>query len=290
MQPTLIFCSLLFVACSADGGAAQRIFEKQTSTADSLPAHIVPTGKTLETRFPAPAGFERLPADSTSFVAFLRQLPLYPDGHAVHLFDGHLKNRQDVHCAVLNLDVGKSDLQQCADAIIRLRADYLYRQRRYEDIHFNFTNGFRAEYARWRRGARILVNGNRASWIPGNIPSERYADFRKFLDRVFMYAGTASLARELVVTNPEALQPGYVWIQGGHPGHAVIVLDVVENPGTSERRFLLAQSYMPAQDIHVLRNPAGDSPWYAVPGAGERLETPEWTFDRDELRRFDKRL
>ena len=102
-----------------------------------------------------------------------------------------------------------------------------------------------------------------------------------------MYAGTASLARELVRVTPEKLQPGDVWIRGGHPGHTVIVLDVVENPETGERRFLLAQSYMPAQDIHVLRNPAGPSPWYSVPGANERLQTPEWTFDRDELRRFE---
>jgi len=283
----LIFSSLLFAACSAEDGNVRQHLEKQMSAADSLPLHTVVAGKTVEARFPAPTDFVRLPADSASFAAFLRQLPLHPEGHAVQLFDGRLKGKQDVHCAVLDLDVGKRDLQQCADAVIRLRAEYLYAQGRYADIHFNFTNGFRAEYARWRRGARIQVHGNRVSWIPGNAPSESYTAFRKYLDQVFMYAGSASLGREMVQVSPEALQPGDVWIRGGHPGHAVIVLDVVENPGTGERRFLLAQSYMPAQDIHVLRNPAGESPWYAVPGTGGHLETPEWAFDRDELRRFD---
>lgn len=283
----LIFSSLLFTSCSADGGAVRRPVEKQNSAADSLPPHTVPAGKTVETCFPAPAGFVRLPTDSASFAVFLRRLQLYPEGREVHLFDGRLKNRQDVHVAVLDLDVGKQDLQQCADAVIRLRAEYLYAQRRYADIHFNFTNGFRAEYGRWRRGDRIRVNGNRAAWIPGSTPSVSYADFRQYLDRVFMYAGTASLAREMVRVSPEKLQPGDVWIRGGHPGHAVIVLDVVENPETGERRFLLAQSYMPAQEVHVLRNPSDTSPWYSVPGADESLRTPEWVFGRDELRRFD---
>ena len=49
---------------------------------------------------------------------------------------------------------------------------------------------------------------------------------------------------------------------------------------------MLAQSYMPAQDIHVLRNDGALNPWYAViPGATE-LQTPEWTFKTNQLRRW----
>ena len=79
---------------------------------------------------------------------------------------------------------------------------------------------------------------------------------------------------------------GDVFIKGGFPGHAVIVADLVENKLTKAKRFLLIQSYMPAQDMHVLKNPAnGDaSPWYAVP-AGD-LVTPEWTFRPGSLRRW----
>lgn len=45
---------------------------------------------------------------------------------------------------------------------------------------------------------------------------------------------------------------------------------------------------MPAQDVHVLRNPSdgAPSPWYAADG-GETLPTPEWTFRRGDLRRFE---
>ncbi len=51
--------------------------------------------------------------------------------------------------------------------------------------------------------------------------------------------------------------------------------------------FLLAQSYMPAQDIHILRNPDDEdlSPWYSV-DFGEKLHTPEWIFTKKELCRF----
>jgi hypothetical protein len=53
-----------------------------------------------------------------------------------------------------------------------------------------------------------------------------------------------------------------------------------------ERRFLIAQSYRPAQDIHVLRNPEErESAWYPARTQGT-LRTPEWTFDYRDLRRF----
>jgi len=56
---------------------------------------------------------------------------------------------------------------------------------------------------------------------------------------------------------------------------------------TGQKLFLLAQSYMPAQDLHVLQNPTNQTfkPWYEI-DFGETLQTPEWTFTRDQLRRF----
>ena len=48
-----------------------------------------------------------------------------------------------------------------------------------------------------------------------------------------------------------SLQPGDVFIKGGSPGHAVIVVDVAIYPQTGKTVFLLAQSYMLAQQIHI---------------------------------------
>jgi hypothetical protein len=62
---------------------------------------------------------------------------------------------------------------------------------------------------------------------------------------------------------------------------------VARHAATGEMRFLLVQSFMPAQDVHVLVNPqsADRSPWYPL-AFGDRLVTPEWVFPRESLRRW----
>src|SRR5439155_4191256 len=167
-----------------------------------------------------------------SFGDFLRRLPLLPRGTAVHLYDGSEKARQDVHAAVVDLDVAPRDLQQCADAVMRLWAEY-----------------------RYARGATITFHPDpgkpRALTFDARTRDRRA--FERWLVRVFADAGSASLQAELRPVDG-AVQPGDVLIQGGYPGHAVLVLDVaVARDG--RRWLLLGQSYMPAQQFHVLRNP-----------------------------------
>jgi len=197
-------------------------------------------------------------------------------------------NPQGGDCGPLDLDVGERDLQQCADAIIRLRAEYLWAAGRRDDIHFSFTSGDRADYARWREGGRPVVRGETVTWVRSAGRDDSYACFRAYLDTVFTYAGTYSLSQELSpVLDAADMQIGDVFIRGGFPGHAVVAVNMAAHRGTGERVFLLAQSYIPAQDIHVLRNPADAdlSPWYSL-DFGEVLRTPEYTFRRNELRRF----
>ncbi|MFM7767840.1 MAG: DUF4846 domain-containing protein, partial [Bacteroidota bacterium] len=110
----------------------------------------------------------------------------------------------------------------------------------------------------------------------------------KYMEMVFSYAGTASLEKELKPVDLADMQIGDLFIKGGFPGHAVVVVDMAVHESTGEKLFLLAQSYMPAQETHVLKNPndAGLSPWYALDFDGE-LTTPEWTFGRQQLKRFE---
>ena len=239
----------------------------------------------IESRVPPPGGFERVPAGGGSFGAWLRQLAVRAGRPPVYLFDGRKKANQYAHHAVLDVDVGDTDLQQCADAVIRLRAEYLFSGPCRASIAFNFTSGDAARWAEWRDGFRPVVRGNSVSWKRSAEADSSYPNFRDYLDIVFMYAGSASLERELTaVANFARPEIGDVFIQGGFPGHAVIVVDVAVNDA-GERAFLLAQSYMPAQDMHILNSYEDISPWYGARATGV-LTTPEWTFNREDLRRF----
>lgn len=252
-------------------------------------AAIAPEWNTIATRFTTPTGFTRLLVKEGSFAAYLRHLPLRPAGSAVHLHNGQPKGRQDVQAAVLDLSVGTRDLQQCADAVMRLRAEHLYRCGRQDAIAFSFTNGFRAEWKRWRRGERIRVDGNRCSWTTGATADSSHDQLLRFLEKVFTYAGSLSLERDLRISapppgGPDDLQIGDVFIQGGSPGHAMIVVDAARS-ADGRTALLLAQSYMPAQEVHVVRNLRHPElgAWFILEG-DDRLYTPEWTFDwRDRL-------
>jgi len=245
-------------------------------------------GDTLAARIPPPPGYERVAAEDGSFATWLRGLPLRPPGTEVRLFDGRRKAYQDGAFAVVDIDVGARDLQQCADAVMRLRAEWLRAAGREDDVVFRLTSGDPAPWPRWRDGLRLDVAGRRVAWVRRGAPDSSYACFRRYLDAVFTYAGSASLARDLeAVADPASVRPGDVFVRGGFPGHAVLVADAAEDPG-GRRVFLLLQSYMPAQDVHVLVDPADPgTPWYPVrPDAA--LVTPEWTFAWSELRRFPR--
>ena len=245
-----------------------------------------PPDSLLFQRFAVPSGFKRSEADAASFAHYLRNLPLKPPGSLVRYFDGDLKQNHGVYDAVVDLPIGRKNLHQCADAVIRLRAEYLWKRRDFDQITFNFTNGFPAEYQRWRKGERIKVRLNHASWVASAAPSDSYQTFWAYLEMVFSYAGTLSLDKELHPKPLSELEIGDVFIRGGSPGHAVIVVDMAVSEA-GEKVFLLAQSYMPAQELQILKNPNDPklSPWYAA-DFGETLHTPEWSFQKAALKGF----
>ena len=272
--PLLLF---LFVSCIGPANHQDQVV--------STPL-ISPGGKTILTRFNPPDGYKRTEVDSTSFANYLRSLPLKPYGSMVHYYNGEEKRNNAVAAAVVDVTVGDKDLQQCADAVIRLRADYLRSSGREDEIVFNFTNGTPASWDKWKNGYRCIISGNNVRWEKSATYSETGKTFNNYLETLFIYAGSLSLEKELIASNTGDIQAGNVFIQGGSPGHAVIVVDVALNDA-GEKLFLLAQSYMPAQDIHVLINPNDEdiSPWYRF-NKGDKLITPEWVFESGSLKRF----
>jgi len=242
-------------------------------------------GKNILTRFNPPAGYYRKELDKNSFAYYLRTLPLKEDGATVKLYDGNEKGYA-VYDAVVDMDIGKKDLQQCADAIMRLRGEYYYSRKEFEKISFVLTNGFRMDYSEWVKGKRLAVNGNKTHWVQSAAPSNTYADFRKYMEVVFNYAGTLSLSKALHPKNIDNIAIGDVFVHGGSPGHAVIVVDVAESK-SGGKVFMVAQSYMPAQDIHILKNFEDEtiSPWYK--NSISQFNSPQWSFEISELKSFE---
>lgn len=237
-------------------------------------------GNTVATRFSVPNGYARKSYRAGTFGNYLQQLPLKPAGTLTKYYNGEIKDKK-VAAAVIDISVGNRDLQQCADAIMRLRAEWLFAEKRFDDIAFNLTNGFNMKYSEWKKGKRLNSACN--GWINEGTASETHEDFMKYMKTIFTYAGTLSLSKELQSKNISTLEAGDVFIKGGSPGHAVIVVDVAE--GREGKIFILAQSYMPAQDIEILKNPnnAGMSPWFKASEMG-LLETPEWKFEWNQLK------
>lgn len=212
-----------------------------------------------------PAGFSRIKAEQGSFAEWLRNLPLKKD-KTVYLYNGSLKPNQSAQYAVLDISVGARDLQQCADVVMRLRAEYLFSQKRYTEIAFMDYAG---KWYRWTGG------GNRIA-------------FDKYLQTVFSWCGSASLEKQLKpVKEYSNIKSGDVLVKGGFPGHVMIVVDVAKN-SEGEKIYMLVQGYQPAQDMHVVVNPVDGklSPWYELRELKDII-TPEWQFEKKNLRSWD---
>jgi len=242
----------------------------------------------IAANIPVPEGFKRIDAGPASFAEWLRELPLKPAGEPVRLFNKKLKNNQEAHFRVIDIDAGRGDLQQCADAVMRLRAEYLYSTKKLDSISFDLTGGPAFGFKKWSEGFRIKEEKGKIKWVSSATAGTGRDNFQKYLTSLFIYAGTYSLSKQLkTVPHPVNMKIGDVFIKGGFPGHAVIIVDMAENAASGKKLFLIAQSYMPAQDIHILKNPSDPalSPWYDADIKG-RLETPEWTFEKDQLKSF----
>ncbi len=183
--------------------------------------------QSLEDAFPAPEGFSRKPVAPGSFGAWLRRLPLRSDRTVRDYRRRAVADETSgTVAAVVDLDVGPRDLQQCADSILRLHAEWLWAFGRRGEIAYSFTSGDRLRWSRWSQGERVEVRGNKVRFVETGKPDGSRAAFASFLDQVFTYAGTRSLAREGEAVPRAQAAPGDFLVEGGSTGHAVLLLDV----------------------------------------------------------------
>lgn len=254
-------------------------------TVEEVESYINENGTCIKDRINVPEGFTRVSYKKKSFGAFLRNYPLCEAGQPVLLYDGSEKGNQNAHVAVFAMDVTDGDLQQCADSVIRMYAEYFYKQKQYDKMKFHFVNGFSCDFDKWSQGMRVSVDGNNTSWYQGANADASKDALESFLRTVFSYASTLSMEQESEAVKIEDIEVGDIFIRGGSPGHVVMVVDVCENE-KGEKAFLLAQGYMPAQQFHILKNPEHeDNPWYYETEVRYPFHTAEYTFDEGSLMR-----
>lgn len=185
--------------------------------------------ETLRNRYNVPSGFHRIETDAWG--NYLRNFPIYPSDYICHNCYGS-QLYDSPKGAVLKIDLIGEDLQQCADACMRLRAEFLHQAKRDGEIVFHDTNG------------KI-------------IPWSQNATFRRYLARVFGYANSYSLEKyDTKPTTLERLRIGDMFCIGGFPGHVVIIMDIAKDKDGNVA-LLCAQSWMPAQEIEIIdENPS----------------------------------
>ncbi len=304
--------SLALGAPPEDRGGPQRPALAQGPTAGATsaqPNEAVPTGglrpptpeelatygwlepgtkvRSLSETISAPQGFTRVAVADKSFGAFLRALPLRAADAPVRTYAGeilHVPGDRRVS-AVAELDLSPTDIQQCADSVIRMHAEWKWSRGQQETIGYHFLSGDFASWPKYASGVRAQVEGNKVAWVQTAAPSNSHATFRKYLDLVFNYASTISLDKRSSDPIAKAeLAPGDFFVLPGGPGHAILILDVAED-ASGKRVALLGQGFMPAQDFHVLRDASG-SAWFSLDG--DAVDTPFWPapFPWSSLRRM----
>ena len=307
-QAKILVCLCTFVV-SCDGPTAATGNEGVALSPNRTHVHNVDTGEvdplvmpypwvqhwkghlppviSLKQRFPTPKGFVRLPLKSGSYAHWLRELPIRTDRTAVLDYEGEPLVRPCA--AIVLLDVGEDDLQQCADSAIRLHAEYLWHRGMAHKAAYHFTSGDRSTWSDWKQGERFLVAGPVVARFQGPDRSDDHATYRQWLSHLFRYAGTKSLAHDTVAVAERPFEPGDIFVAPGGPGHAVVVLDIAER-SDGRKVALMGQGFMPAEDFHVLRDPGRqtvEDVWFILHDGTGAVETPSWRgFARVEARRF----
>jgi hypothetical protein len=263
----LAFSSTLIIAFNrlSDLQENKNVHRTSESARQTVP------GVTHIAEIPLPQGFTRITVLKNCFGEWLRNFKLRKN-NTVYLYNGQPIAEQNTHYAVLDLSTGSKDLQQCADAIMRLRAEYYFSKKEYNKIFFSTGTGTRLDFESYARG-----NSNCYS----------HDCLLKFLEKVFISCGTYTVDAMTKPININYIEPGDVFVKAGAPGHAMIVADVAINTTTHKKIYLLAQSFMPAQDMHIVINPTDKnlSPWYEVNNK-EKIITPGWVFNSMQLGRW----
>ncbi|MHA7059917.1 DUF4846 domain-containing protein [Aquimarina sp. M1] len=239
-------------------------------------------------RVKVPNGYKRKAYPKGSFQEYLRKYPLKKYGSPIINYDDTKYFAQHWHDAILILEVPvpSNGLQQCADALMRIRAEYLWDQNRKNEIGFNFTSGHYCSWKKYAAGYCPRIKGNKVTFHKTARPNSSKSNFYKYLSLIYTYAGTLSLHTELPKVKIKDLAIGDMLVNPETPGHIEIIVDEIINL-EGDKMFLLAQGNTPAQNVCLLKNfeDTSISPWYRFE-EGKPVYTPSYYFEESVYIRF----
>ncbi|MCD9584888.1 DUF4846 domain-containing protein [Tenacibaculum maritimum] len=250
-------------------------------------SHINEKGMTIKNRVKPPYGYKRVSYEAGTFESFIQNYTLKEYGSSIINYDKTKYFYQIGHIGILTLSVPENGLQQCADALIRLRAEYLWKTNQKEKIGFEFTSGHYCSWKKYAAGYRPKIEGNKVTFYKIAKANYTKTAFYKYLNLIYMYSGTLSLYNELPkVVREEDLQLGDMLVKPGTPGHILMLVDEVINK-KGEKLFVLAQGNIPAQSVHLLKNfnNASLTPWYSLK-KNALIQVPGYSFDNSQFIRF----
>lgn len=151
--------------CIRSGNKKRR--KKETKEEQKQLPIVNEEGMTLAERINTPKGYTREEAEKGSLVEFLRKYSLKKSTGVVKTWDG--KKAKDITNtpAVFKLPLAKENLQWAGGSVIRLYTEYLWENQMYDKISFQFSDGFAAQYQKWREGFRIRKDATGAIWVNG---------------------------------------------------------------------------------------------------------------------------
>lgn len=248
-----------------------------------------PVVETLYNSYQPPTGYKRQTIAQNSFASWVQKLPLSDKNAKVLKYDGQPLWYQRHADRIIEMDVGNKDLMQCADFLIRLKAEYAYSINNTDKLAFHFTSGDLFSFKSWLLGIRPVVSGNAVKWRKTKKTQLTHAALNDYLQIIYMYAGTVSLMTE---TKPvkalKDIQIGDILLEAGFPGHTMMVADLAVND-TGDIRALFIEGSTPAQSPHVVTSTMlfDQEVWIPIK-EGHDIETSIWTFKPEHLRRFKK--
>jgi len=174
---------------------------------------------------------------------------------------------QFLSAGVIDMPVISKD-EQCADVTMRIRAEYLWKNGRYNEITFTSLSEKKQHYS-------------------GG--SSRKA-FEKYMRTVYGTCNTASVFRETKERALKDIQPGDVLVypsrHKGYYGHAVLVADVARSK-SGKIAVLCIEGNTPAREAHVIRNlNPFRNPWFVLNEKSDSYYISVFRFNKKELRYY----